>query len=248
MASEALDAWQGFAPHAPAALTSIITLGTGAGSPTVSALGQYFGSETQLRSLVSPLTRVPGASLSAGTSGYLDLQLRWAGCLDRGLVACHTVGTKPGGVLPRDRFAAKSDYVEKNLNAAGRQALVAAVERRQAESAQGSGALVLDSYGGAINQVASGRTAFVHRDELFCVQEIAYFGPAGESAALNWLRSVHNAIRPHTGGMAYQNYIDPELSGWRRAYYGTNYQRLTEVKGRYDPDNLFRFAQSIHPA
>jgi hypothetical protein len=247
-ASDALDAWQRFAPHAPAALTSILSLGTGAGSPTVSALGQYFGAEAQLRSLLAPLTSVAGASLTTGTSAYLDLMLRWAGCLDRGYTACHTEGTHPGGVLPRDRFAAKSDYVDKPLDSAGRQALVAAVERRQATPQYGSGALVIDSYGGAINKVAPDHTAFVHRHQLFSVQQIAYFGPAGEAASLDWLRSVHAALRPHASGQAYQNYIDPELAGWRRAYYGSNYHRLTHVKRRYDPADFFRFAQSIKPA
>jgi FAD/FMN-containing dehydrogenase len=247
MASEALDAWQRFAPHAPAELTSILTLGTGAGSPTVSALGQHFGSEAELRNLVGPLTRVAGASLSTGTSGYMDLMLRWAGCLDRGFTACHTEGTRPGGVLPRDRFAAKSDYVDEYLSASGRQALVSAVDRRQATPSEGSGALVIDAYGGAINQLKPDHTAFVHRRQLFSVQQIAYFGAAAEGASLAWLRSVHGALRPHASGQAYQNYIDPELAGWRRAYYGSNYHRLTQVKRTYDPDNLFRFAQSIGP-
>ena len=65
-ASEAIAAWQRFAPHAPPALTSILSLGTtgGQGAPRVSALGQYFGSEAALRRLVRPLTGVAGASLT----------------------------------------------------------------------------------------------------------------------------------------------------------------------------------------
>ena len=243
-AGAALAAWQALAPGTTSRLTSIFSLGTGGSGPTVTSLGQYFGSVAQLRALVRPLTAVAGARLSIGSSGYFALQKRWAGCATTSTAACHTTGTEPGDRLQRARFAAKSDYVAQQLSSAGRAAMVNAIERRQRQGA-GSGALLLDAYGGAINDVAADATAFVHRDVMFGIQELAYFGPAGQSAALSWLRSTHAALAPHTTGAGYQNYIDPTLANWRRAYYGANYERLVEVKRTYDPDGLFRFAQSI---
>ena len=100
---EALAAWDDLAPGAPDELTAILTL-TGSGA---TAFGQYFGSERAVRRIVAPLARVPGASLSSGSSGYLALQRRWAGCADGGLAACHDYN--------RTTFAASSVYVAHKL-------------------------------------------------------------------------------------------------------------------------------------
>jgi FAD/FMN-containing dehydrogenase len=247
-ASEALAAWQSFAPHAPAALTSIFSLGTtgGSGSPRVTALGQFFGSESSLRRLIRPLARVGGASVSVGSSSYFALVLRWAGCLDEGYRACHTRGTRPGGTMPRAGFFAKSDYFDRPLPARGRQVMIDWIERRQRTPAAGSGALLLDAYGGAYNRPAADATAFAHRDMLFSLQYGAYLGNA--RASRRWIEGVWRALRPYVSGQAYQNYIDPQLQGWQRAYYAGNLPRLREIKAEVDPDFMFRFAQAIPPA
>lgn len=53
------------------------------------------------------------------------------------------------------------------------------------------------------------------------------------------------ALRPYANGEAYQNYLDPDLADWRRAYYGGNYDRLVRVKAAYDPQSLFSPAQGV---
>jgi Berberine and berberine like len=44
---------------------------------------------------------------------------------------------------------------------------------------------------------------------------------------------------------SYQNFADPELTDWPQAYYGANLARLQRVKAAVDPDDVFRFPQSI---
>jgi FAD binding domain-containing protein/berberine-like enzyme len=233
-AGEALDAWLRWAPHVRDTMTSIFHLQTG---PAVGIAGQYLGSVHDLGALLAPMRSVRGASQSTGTQGYFDLMLRWAGCLGRSFASCHTVGTYPGGMLERASFGAKSDYLSKPLSAAGREVLTSAIERRQGQP--GSGAILFDSYGGAINRVAPGKTAFVHRNEICCIQYLSYNG--GES----WLDSTYARMRPHVTGTAYQNYIDPSLHDWRRAYYGANYRRLVRTQREVDPHHYFNFAQAV---
>jgi FAD/FMN-containing dehydrogenase len=236
-ASEALAAWQNWAPHARDALTSIFHLSGGGGVASVSVTGQYFGPTQDLGHLLAPLRSVPGASISTGSLAYLTLQLLWAGCLHESVSACHTVGTAPGGTLARASFRAKSDYVSTPLSGQARTILIEAVESRASQP--GSGAILFDSYGGAINRVHPGASAFVHRSELFCMQYLTYNGSA------SWLNQVYGRMRPHVSGMAYQNYIDAQLGSWRQAYYGSNYPRLESIRRAVDPHHYFNFPQAI---
>ncbi len=234
-----VQAWQSFAPHAPDDLYLICALQTGSGTPQARVFGQLLGgSEAQFRSAVAAITRVSGAQIQTGSGSYLDLQLIWAGCSGESAAACRK--------LPVSAFTAKSDYVAKPLPAATIAGMAKNIEARQGQS--GSGAVIMDPYGGAINRVAGDATAFVHRDQLFSCQELAYWTPSDKTTADSWLDSLRAGMRPAVSGQAYQNYIDPTLTDWQQAYYATNLPRLQQVKKRYDPEQVFRFRQSIPPA
>ncbi len=232
-ADEAIAAWQSWAPHTTDRATSVLHLNSGA-NPSISANGQFLGPASALPGLLAPLLAVPGAQLTSHLDmSYLPLQLLLAGCASTSLAACHTVGTAPHGTLPRNTFNAKSDYVAQPLPHAGRAAMIASVE------AAGSGSLLCDSYGGAVNRVAPTATAFVHRQELFCIQ---YYG---NGSTAGWIDQAWRKMRPYVSGQAYQNYIDPTLVGWQQAYYGENLARLEQTRSRVDPHHYFNFPQAI---
>jgi FAD/FMN-containing dehydrogenase len=235
-AAHALQTWLQWAPHTHDQITSIFHLNSG---QTVSANGQYLGPASDLGGLLSPLASVPGASIGSGNSGYLSLQKAWAGCSNLSFAACHTVGTYPGGTFPREKFWAKSDYIKNPLSSSGAQAFVSAIDRHQSQGVPGSAAILFDSYGGAINNVAPNATAFVHRDALCAIQYLSYNGGAA------WLQQTWQSLRPYVSGQAYQNYIDAGLSNWRQAYYGSNYAKLVSVQKRVDPHHKFNFPQAI---
>jgi Berberine and berberine like len=146
----------------------------------------------------------------------------------------------PKGNLPRSTFKATSDYASRPVPAAGIRTMTQWIARRQTSGAVG--ALVLDAYGGAINRVAPGATAFAHRSMLYSMQ---YYAGGGDPASLRWVSQFKTAMRPYVNGAAYVNYIDPDQPNWASAYYGANYARLQSIKKAHDPKNLFRFAQSI---
>jgi FAD/FMN-containing dehydrogenase len=232
-AADAIAAWQSWAPHATEKVTSILHLNAGS-PPTISANGQYLGPATSLPGLLAPLLGVPGAALGTHIDlPYMRLQLLLADCADLTLSQCHTVGTAPGGTMPRLTFNAKSDYVATPLPPAGRSAMVAAAE------APGSGALLCDSYGGAVNRVSPTETAFAHREQLFCIQ---YYG---NGSTAGWINQAWTKMRPYVSGQAYQNYIDPTLQNWPQAYYAQNLSRLNATRQRVDPNHYFNFPQAI---
>jgi FAD/FMN-containing dehydrogenase len=236
-AAEALHAWMRWAPRTDSRITSIFRLAVAGGGPSVVVSGQFLGPQGSLRRHLGPILNVPGASLASGSEHYLPLQLRWAGCEGTPEAACHTVGTAAGGTLSRAFFFAKSDYVKHPISESGAAALTAAVAARG--NAHGSGAVLFDSYGGAINRVAPDATAFVHRDQLCAVQYLSYGGDP------KWLHRVWKTMRPHVSGQAYQNYIDAHLQVWQRAYYAGNYKRLVATQHEYDPHHFFDFPQAI---
>jgi FAD/FMN-containing dehydrogenase len=103
--------------------------------------------------------------------------------------------------------------------------------------------------GGAMARVPADATAFAHRHSRIMVNLAAFYdGPADKARRQAWVDDFAAALRQGDGG-AYVNFLGDEgPEAVRRAYPGPTWDRLVEVKRRYDPDNLFRLNQNIPPS
>jgi FAD/FMN-containing dehydrogenase len=258
-AARVVEGWQSWVPSTPDALWSNLHLiGAPHGAlPTVSVGGTYLGSVGAAQGLLAGLyTAVgsPPASPYVAETSYLNAMMVEAGCADQSVSQCHLPTQTPDGQVARQPSFGKSDFFTRPLPPAAIKTLVDGIEgvRAVPGAASGVGAIAFDALGGAVNQVDPAATAFVHRDALFLAQySTSWNGTASASEVASqqaWLRGFYASLHPYASGQAYQNYLDPDLTGWREAYYGANYPRLARIKATYDPHQLFRFPQGITPA
>jgi len=255
-AARVISAWQSWAPHAPDALWSNLHLAAASGGsvPSIQVGGTYLGSISAASAQLEKLYAAAGSHPSSPfmeTTTWLHAMLVEAGCASLTVNQCHLPTQNPAGRLSRASEYAKSDLFTKPLSSAGIGTLLAGVEKFQrAGGASGAGGgIAFDALGGAVNRVAPGATAFVHRNALFQAQYTTTWPIGAPAAAVArqhaWQQSFWQSMRPFASGQAYQNYIDPALTNWRQAYYGANLSRLTQIKAKYDPGRVFSFPQAI---
>ncbi len=111
--------------------------------------------------------------------------------------------------------------------------------------------VVVWHHGGAMGRVGETATAYGGRDVQFLVTaEASWTDPAQNDEAIAWAREVWDAMERYSTGSVYLNFpgLGEEKEELARAGYGENYERLTELKAKYDPDNLFRMNINIPPS
>lgn len=110
-------------------------------------------------------------------------------------------------------------------------------------------AMVVVPYLGAVTRVAPTATAFPHRRPCYSLVILSeWLDPADTESNVAWTRETFDALRPHMADAVYVNNLPADDSGLVREAWGPNYDRLVEVKQRYDPGNLFRLNHNIDPA
>ena len=101
---------------------------------------------------------------------------------------------------------------------------------------------------GAVHRVAPDATAFAYRDANFATVIVgAWPDPRQNEANTKWVRDYYDAIAPYSEEGGYINFMSGDDQGRIKANYKGNYERLVDVKRKYDPDNLFHVNQNIKP-
>jgi FAD/FMN-containing dehydrogenase len=102
---------------------------------------------------------------------------------------------------------------------------------------------------GAAARVGKNETAWSYRDANWAQVMVGVDpDPANKEKITKWTKDYFDALHPYSAGGAYVNFMMDEGEDRVKATYGDNYKRLTEIKAKYDPTNLFRVNQNIKPS
>jgi len=104
--------------------------------------------------------------------------------------------------------------------------------------------------GGAISEVPAEATAMGDRSApVTYVFNTSWVDPALSDACIRWTRDFYDALQPYSPGGSYLNFPGfMEEEGLVEKAYGRNYDRLAQIKTKYDPGNLFSLNQNVPPA
>lgn len=106
--------------------------------------------------------------------------------------------------------------------------------------------LQMDSLGGRISEFGASHTAWPHRSAQFSLQFRSYWTDESHKAdCKRWIDDFINQLNPHLTGLCYCNYPCPSNNGHVKRYYGDHWQRLIDIKRKWDPNNLFTVTQGI---
>ena len=106
--------------------------------------------------------------------------------------------------------------------------------------------------GGAMSRVEPAATALGVRDAAYLYSlDTSWTDHADDARAIAWTREAWAEMQDYSRGGTYLNFPGQGEEGEKlmRASYGNaNYERLVEIKTKYDPANMFRLNQNIVPA
>lgn len=102
---------------------------------------------------------------------------------------------------------------------------------------------------GAANRVAPDAMAYPHRQVKYVMNVHGRWEqPSEDQKGIGWSRDVFNALTPFASAGVYVNFMTDDEVGRVQQAYGSNFDRLAQIKKKYDPNNVFHLNQNIKPA
>jgi FAD/FMN-containing dehydrogenase len=249
-AAKAIEVWQAWAPEAAEELAASLLVNAPGDleEPVVTLFGAMLGAEADTERALDELIVRLGAEPASTRLEQLSNRSAKRFLAEQAPGAEHEEGATQAEPA-RPLMVSKSEFFRRPLPP---EAVAALVEAFTAARVRGQAReLDFTPWAGAYNRVPPEATAFAHRGERFLLKHAIVLdadasGPERETAR-EWLARSWSLVHPHGSGAVFPNFPDPNLTDWAAAYHGANYERLTRVKARYDPDNVFRFHQSLPP-
>jgi hypothetical protein len=110
--------------------------------------------------------------------------------------------------------------------------------------------LIFDVSGGAISDIPMNATAYSHRDKIMFCQGYGIGIPTLSQSTKDFMNGLINNIQGNVPETltTYPGYVDPALTDPQVSYWGPNLNTLTQIKTKWDPNDLFHNPQSVRPA
>lgn len=221
---EALSLWISWIAENPKDLTSDFILHAGRSHPHIN--GIYLGKQKKLLKRLAILLSIPGAELEKlEKESYLETVREGAGI---------------GRWLPFFKF--KNAFLSRPLTPSELETIEEFMAKDDFNSY-----FVINNLGGKYQEIPSDETAFAHREKLGWFHLNAQWEEQSQATEkLQWVTNFFDQLFPPTSEyQVYQNAPDLKITEALERYYVENLPRLKEIKKKYDPENLFRYPQSL---
>ncbi|MCX6151792.1 MAG: FAD-binding oxidoreductase [Ignavibacteriales bacterium] len=108
--------------------------------------------------------------------------------------------------------------------------------------------IAMAQLGGKVSKIPIDATAYTHRDAQYIMNVHGRWeDSAKDEACIAWARGLYQAVTPYATGGVYVNFLTQEEQDRVHNAYGSNYNKLVEIKIKYDPNNFFSINQNISP-
>ncbi len=205
-------------------------------APFLMVRGLYAGDPADGPGLIAPLKGLPGVVADQGWEQVASFYVLNKMLLNR------PQGMPPMPPGPDPLEDKSSHYVARDLTLAEWTEMLTYMTT----SVPNRAFAYMEVYGGAIREAPPLKNAFIHRDVAFnLVMDVFWKSESERGESEAFLAGWNKMVQPYWNGHIYQNYPSTDEPNYATAFWGEAYPVLQRVKAKYDPHDLFTFAQAV---